>query len=141
MGVAIVKDGKILLGLRNPDSRKADSELHGEGTWTAPGGKLEFGESVHECASREVLEETGMLLKSARLVSVSEEFSGDAHFITIGMLADGFEGEPRVMEPDVVEWKWWPMDKLPKNLFIPTKNLIDSWIAGKVHSGVLSGKA
>jgi len=140
VGVALVKDGRILLGLRNPDSSKADSELHGEGTWTALGGKLEFGESLLDCARREVAEECGMRLKGAKTVSVSEEFSGDAHFITIGMLAEQFEGEPKVMEPDIIEWRWWPLDGLPENLFIPTKNMIDNWRAGRIHSGELSGK-
>lgn len=29
----------------------ADSELHGEGTWTMPGGKLDFGESFMDAAT------------------------------------------------------------------------------------------
>ena len=38
------KEGRVLLGRRNEDPEKADSELKGEGTWTMPGGKLEFQE-------------------------------------------------------------------------------------------------
>lgn len=38
VGVMIIKDDQILLGLRNPDKIKASSELQGEGTWTMPGG-------------------------------------------------------------------------------------------------------
>lgn len=44
VGVMILKDNKVLLGLRNPDRVKASSELKGEGTWTMPGGKVEFME-------------------------------------------------------------------------------------------------
>ena len=51
-GVMILKDGKILLGKRHDDKEKADSELHGEGTWTMPGGKMHFGESFFEVAAR-----------------------------------------------------------------------------------------
>lgn len=48
-GVLIInKEGKILLGKRHEDPDKADSELHGEGTWTMPGGKMEFGEGIEE---------------------------------------------------------------------------------------------
>ena len=54
----IKKGNKILLGKRNSDPKKADSELSGEGTWTMPGGKIEFGEELEEAAKREVLEET-----------------------------------------------------------------------------------
>lgn len=38
VGVMILHEDRILLGLRHSDSTKADSELHGEGTWTMPGG-------------------------------------------------------------------------------------------------------
>ena len=47
-GVILLKDKKVLLGKRHEDSKKADSELHGEGAWTLPGGKLEFGEEFEE---------------------------------------------------------------------------------------------
>ena len=40
MGIMVMdKNERILLGLRNDDVVKASSELHGEGTWTMPGGK------------------------------------------------------------------------------------------------------
>ena len=35
-----------------------------EGKWISPGGKVEEGETPDECAVREVLEETGLRLKS-----------------------------------------------------------------------------
>jgi len=57
-GVMILRDGKVLLGQRHFDAAKADSELHGEGTWTMPGGKMHFGESFEETCARETLEET-----------------------------------------------------------------------------------
>ncbi len=50
VGVALVRDGKVLLGHRHDDPEKADSLLHGEGTWTVPGGKLDFGETLEDGA-------------------------------------------------------------------------------------------
>ena len=36
----------------------------GKGQWTFPGGGLELGETIVECAEREVFEETGVIIKS-----------------------------------------------------------------------------
>ena len=36
----------------NPE--KASSELHGEGTWTMPGGKMHFHEEFEDAAKREI---------------------------------------------------------------------------------------
>ncbi len=40
-----LKDGKVLLGKRHDDPEKASSLLKGAGTWTMPGGKLDFSET------------------------------------------------------------------------------------------------
>ncbi len=40
------------------------------GCWTLPGGRREPGETVEECATREVLEETGLQLFSLRPVLI-----------------------------------------------------------------------
>ena len=46
-----------------------------EGKWISPGGKVEAGETPDECVAREVLEETGLKLKSWVFHGVIE-FSG-----------------------------------------------------------------
>ncbi|HEX4229266.1 MAG TPA: NUDIX domain-containing protein [Bryobacteraceae bacterium] len=50
-------DGKILL-LRRKDNDK----------WTMPGGTLDFGESLTDCAVREVREETGLQIRITGLI-------------------------------------------------------------------------
>jgi ADP-ribose pyrophosphatase YjhB (NUDIX family) len=133
-GVMLLKDRKVLLGRRHDDAEKADSALRGEGTWTMPGGKLEFGESFEQGAKREVLEETGMILKNPRVICVNNDKNEHAHFITIGVLATDFEGEPRVMEPDeITEWRWFTSQELPKNIFPPSKKILENFKAKKFY--------
>lgn len=40
------------------------------GLWCLPGGKMESGESVEECCTREVLEETGLEVRTKRLIGI-----------------------------------------------------------------------
>lgn len=136
VGVMIVKRGKILLGRRHSDSQKAGSELHGEGTWTMPGGKLHFGETPEQGACREVLEEIGVKInpKKLRLVSVSNDMVNDAHFITLGFRCKGFRGDPKVMEPDeIVEWHWFNPKKLPRPIFFPSEKILKNCKARKIY--------
>lgn len=133
-GVLLVREGKALFGKRHFDPEKADSELHGEGTWTLPGGKLHFGESFEQGAARELLEETGIVGKRFRVVSLSNDIVSDAHFVTIGLLCEEFEGVERVMEPDeITEWKWFSLNELPKPIFFPSAELVENYLAGKIY--------
>ncbi len=132
-GIMVLRNNKILLGKRHEDSEKADSELHGEGTWTMPGGKMEYGETFEELTTRELKEETGMELKKARLICVNNDKNEHAHFITLGFVAEEFEGEAKVMEPDeITEWKWFSLDELPEKMFFPSKKVLECWQNNKI---------
>jgi 8-oxo-dGTP diphosphatase len=84
-GVMIIKDNKILLGQRHIDPEKASSLMNGEGTWTMPGGKLNFGESFEEGAVREVFEETGIEISAQdlKVISLTNDIVPTAHFVTV----------------------------------------------------------
>ncbi len=112
-----MKNNKVFLGRRHEDAEKADSQLHGEGTWTMPGGKLDLKEKIRDAALREVFEETGIKADREKLsvASVTDDIVEDAHFVTIGFLCNNFEGEPEGKEPDeIVEWKWFDLNELPE---------------------------
>jgi 8-oxo-dGTP diphosphatase len=117
VGVIVIKDGKVLFGKRK--------NAHGEGSWSYPGGHLEYGESWEECARREVKEETGIEIKNIRFGTVTNDIfkNEQKHYITICMLADYSSGELKIMEPEKCEkWDWFEWDKLPQPLFLPTIN-------------------
>ena len=71
VGIMVLKEEKILLGLRNPDKEKASSELQGQGTWTMPGGKVEFMETLEAAAKRELAEETDLIAKKLDLTETN----------------------------------------------------------------------
>jgi 8-oxo-dGTP diphosphatase len=133
-GVMVLKGGNVLLGKRNDDPERASSLLHGEGTWTMPGGKLDFGETLIDGARRELLEETGLSARGMRLVSVTDDMAGDAHFVTAGFLCEGFSGNPKALEPEeITEWKWFPLKKLPEKMFPPSRKIVDNFAKGVIY--------
>ncbi len=122
VGVFVIKDGKILMHKRK--------NAHGDGTWSLPGGHLEWNETVEECAKREVLEESGIEIKNLRHAGFT---SGDffpkegKHYVTLYIVADYDSGEVRDMEPDKSEkWSWFEWGSIPKPLFLPMENFLKS---------------
>src|SRR5687767_6847471 len=91
IGVMVLKDGKVLLAKRKGS--------HGDGDYSMPGGHLEFGESLIDCAIRETKEETGIEIESIRFVIVSNiTYYTNKHYVLIGFVADWKNGTPEVLE-------------------------------------------
>lgn len=121
VGVFVFRDGEFLMGKRMGS--------HGEGSWSLPGGHLEFGESFIETAEREVLEETGLIIKNIRFGAVTNDYfeKENKHYVTIWMLSDYVAGEASLMEPDkYVEQGWFDFSHLPEPLFLPWKQILKS---------------
>jgi 8-oxo-dGTP diphosphatase len=119
VGVIIVKDGLVLLGERIGS--------HGAGTWALPGGHLEFGESVCDCARREAEEETGLHLQSIVQASYTNDImlAEGKHYVTIFVQTTVNDVEPVVMEPTKCKgWHWFRWSEMPENLFQPLKSLV-----------------
>lgn len=118
VGVLIIKNKKVLLGKR--------INSHGDGTWSPPGGHLEFFETFEECAKREVMEETGLKIESATFVTATNDMfkKENKHYITIFVKTEISEGEAKIIEPEKCsEWAWFSWNNLPEPLFIPLENL------------------
>lgn len=128
VGVAtvVVKEGKILIGR---DLRKGN-------VYGVPGGHWESGETLKECAAREVKEESGVTCKNVQLISVYDFFREDKQksYVSIGMRAV-FEGGELAdqKEEGRMEWCWiTPEDALKLNLFEPDKVLVERFMSGIV---------
>ncbi len=128
IGVMILKEGKLLLGRRHENPEKASSLLKGAGTWTMPGGKLDFGETFKNGAKRETLEETGIILNNVEVICVNQDMAEGAHFITIGLFSDDFSGEPKAMEPEeITRWQWFDLNNLPSPIYFPSAKIIENY--------------
>jgi 8-oxo-dGTP diphosphatase len=128
-GVLVIRDDKVLLGKRHDDPEKASSEMSGEGTWTMPGGKLEFGESFEDGAIRELKEETNIDARRVKVMCIENSIGPKAHFVTIGLFAEEFEGEAMVMEPDeITQWEWFGLDSLPEKIFPPSRYVLERYL-------------
>ncbi|KAI1768106.1 NUDIX hydrolase domain-like protein [Hypoxylon sp. FL1150] len=96
-------DGKFVLGKRKGS--------HGAGMWQFPGGHLEMGESLLDCAERETLEETGLKVKGVKVIAVTNDVfdAGNKHYITIFVHCEreNTDDQPQVLEPEKCEsWRW-----------------------------------
>lgn len=134
VGVMILnKKNKILLGKRNDDKEKASSLLDGAGTWTMPGGKVDFGDTVHQTAIKETKEETDLDILDLEIIGLNENLFENVYFFTVGFLARNWIGEVKTMEPEeITEWQWFDLDDLPENLYNPSKKLLNNYKSNEI---------
>ncbi len=131
IGVFIFKDGKFLMGQRK--------NAHGDGTWSVPGGHLEFGESFSDTAIREAKEETNLDITNVRFGAVTNDYFEieGKHYVTVWMLSDYKSGDVKIIEPDkFVKMEWRDFKNLPEPLFQPWKQLLKSEFIEKIKSSL-----
>lgn len=132
VGLYILNEKKqVLLGLRK--------SKHGEGTWSAPGGHLEFGESFEEAAARETKEETGLNIdkKDIKIIGTTNDFykESNKHYITIHMMSNEYFGDIKITEQGKWEkWEWFELDKLPENMFLSSAKFLKEKTLFLCHS-------
>jgi 8-oxo-dGTP diphosphatase len=124
VAVNVVKYGHYLL-------LKRKSEL-GTDTWCPPGGKMEFGEDIIDCALREFREEVGddIQISKPEFYCITNDFfeKENQHFITIQLVAFYESGEPIINEPDKFsDIGWFYTDNVEEmDLFLPTRNFFNN---------------
>lgn len=118
---------------------------HGAGTWSVPGGNLEFGEAFQDTARREVQEETGLTITNIRFGGITNDFfeADGKHYITIWLTSDWVRGEPTIMEPEkCLKQEWRTFDTLASPLFMPCwNNLLTSEFIDTIKSRAIASLA
>ena len=100
VSAAIFRDDKILL------VRRARSPA--KGVYSLPGGRVEFGESLHTAAQREVDEETGLKIDIVGLAGWREVLpaaGGGGHYLIMSFAARWIAMEP-VLNEELDDFKW-----------------------------------
>jgi 8-oxo-dGTP diphosphatase len=117
VGVIVGRDGRVLMVQRRQ---------RGAGTWSFPGGYLDFGETPEACAIRETCEETGVVIADPVFLAITNDVIDDErHNVTLWFEARETEGDPHVNAPEeLAAVDWFPWDALPQPLFASTRNFV-----------------
>src|SRR3954465_11286677 len=106
VSAAIFRDGRILL------VRRARSPA--KGFYSLPGGRVEFGETLHAALHREVAEETALKIGIVDLAGWREVVpspGGGGHYLIMSFAARWLSGEPHLND-ELDDFKWLPPDAL-----------------------------
>jgi len=106
VSAAIFRDGKVLL------VRRARSPA--KGFYSLPGGRVEFGETLHAALHREVSEETALKVEIIDLAGWREVvpgIAGGGHYLIMSFAARWSGGEVALNE-ELDDYRWLAPDAL-----------------------------
>jgi 8-oxo-dGTP diphosphatase len=114
VSVVVIKDNTEILLVRH---RKGTRQY-----WVLPGGRLEYGETFHECAVRELKEETGLDVEVDNLIYLSEAIAPDRsrHIVNVYLTAHVIGGVMKVgNEPVLAGVDFVPLTELEQCTLYP----------------------
>ena len=111
VGAVIVHEDRVVIVQRATEPLK--------GQWSVPGGALEVGETLRECAEREAREETGLQVEAGEVLEVFDAIYRQPdgriqyHYVLIDFKCRLEGGELRA-GGDAAQAKWVTLEELPE---------------------------
>jgi len=122
--------GVLILDLRNRALLTLRKLAPEAGCWSIVGGKLEYLETLHDCALREALEEVGVQVSIEGLLCVTDHLlpQESQHWVSPAYLGRVASGRAKNCEPRKTnQVPWFPLDQLPPNLTMTARNAINAY--------------
>lgn len=133
----LILPGSVVIIVNDRDEILLQERPSGE--WGLPGGLMDLGESFEEVAKREVLEETGLMVESLKLLNV---YSGAQYYLKVSngdelysatavYYTKDIRGEMKMDDDESIALKYFRADNLPASLTETDKGFIEDYIASK----------
>ena len=119
VGGVVFENGKVLLLLR----KKAPEA----GTWSLPGGRVEFMERLEDAVVRELREELGITVEVGSLVCVIDHIIPEehAHWVSPAYRVRMVSGVPQNLETEkTAAIEWFSLSNLPDNLSMNARSAL-----------------
>ncbi len=106
------------------------------GRWGLIGGLMELKESTEETAKREVLEESGLIVKKLNLIDVIsgencyiKVSNGDEFYsVTLAYYTKDYSGELKVCKEESIDMKFFKTCNLPKEIVGSHERIINMYL-------------
>jgi ADP-ribose pyrophosphatase YjhB (NUDIX family) len=120
----IIIDNKILLIKRAMEPQK--------NRWDIPGGYLDWDETLHECCSRELKEETGLIVEPKNweffYYFSNPDNSVGNQVIDLYFKTDAYTGDIKLDSKEALEYRWFSLTNLPEDLAFDHREALETLV-------------
>ncbi|HLR02678.1 MAG TPA: NUDIX hydrolase [Virgibacillus sp.] len=106
------------------------------GNWGLPGGLMDLGESFEDVAKREVLEETGLVVKNLKLLNV---YSGSNYYLKVSngdelysatavYYTNDYTGDMTINYSESQDMRYFAISHLPNELADNYRNFVEDYV-------------